>query len=198
MKKFFTLILMALACTMAWATDVTITTANLGVDNGNDAGTVTVEGVTLAFEQGTNERNVPKYYTSGTAIRMYPGNTLTITAPGNIQQIVFNNAATTSRNDNGSGATWNTGAFADGTWTGDAATVVMTNATTKQIRILGLTVTYNSTATGVDDVTAAKTVQSVRYYNLAGQQSAEPFTGVNIVATTYTDGTSTAVKQIVK
>lgn len=51
--------------------------------------------------------------------------------------------------------------------------------------------------TQVSDVTAAKAVQNVRYYNLSGQQSAKPFEGINVVETTYTDG-SKAVTKVVK
>lgn len=52
--------------------------------------------------------------------------------------------------------------------------------------------------TAVTDVTAAKTVQSVTYVNVAGQQAAEPFEGVNIVITRYTDGTQSATKALLK
>ena len=48
--------------------------------------------------------------------------------------------------------------------------------------------------TGVASVNAAKAVKSVNYYNLAGQASAQPFEGVNIVHTTYTDGTTSVAK----
>lgn len=50
--------------------------------------------------------------------------------------------------------------------------------------------------TGVSEVTGAKTVKSVSYFNMMGEQSAEPFSGVNIVVTTYTDGTTHAQKAI--
>ena len=50
--------------------------------------------------------------------------------------------------------------------------------------------------TAVTELDANKTVSSVVYYNLAGQQSAEPVDGVNIVVTTYTDGTRTTAKVI--
>ena len=50
--------------------------------------------------------------------------------------------------------------------------------------------------TGVADVNAAKAVKSVNYYNLAGQASAQPFEGLNIVRTTYTDGTTSVAKVI--
>lgn len=52
--------------------------------------------------------------------------------------------------------------------------------------------------TGVQDVTTAKSVAAVSYVNLAGQQSAEPFEGVNLVVTTYTDGTRSVAKKLVK
>jgi len=47
---------------------------------------------------------------------------------------------------------------------------------------------------GVEHVTIDKQIAGVRYINVAGQESETPFDGVNIVVTTYTDGTTTAVK----
>ena len=54
------------------------------------------------------------------------------------------------------------------------------------------------TVTGVADNVAEKTVESVKYYNLAGVESAEPFSGINIVVTRYTDGTTTSAKKVVR
>ena len=54
----------------------------------------------------------------------------------------------------------------------------------------------NKTPSAVEEVNAGKTVASVNYYNLAGQMSAQPVDGVNIVVTTYTDGTRTTAKVI--
>ena len=51
--------------------------------------------------------------------------------------------------------------------------------------------------TGVEDVDAEKTVAGVTYYNLLGVSSDRPFEGVNVVVTTYTDGTKSS-KKIVK
>lgn len=48
--------------------------------------------------------------------------------------------------------------------------------------------------TGVDRVEASKTVTGVHYVNLAGVQSEQPFAGINIKVTTYSDGSTTAVK----
>ena len=50
--------------------------------------------------------------------------------------------------------------------------------------------------TAVEEISNAKTVANVSYFNLAGQESAQPVDGVNIVVTTYTDGTRTTAKVI--
>ena len=47
----------------------------------------------------------------------------------------------------------------------------------------------------VNEVNAGKTVTGVNYYNLAGQQVAQP-SGLTIQVTTYSDGTTTATKVI--
>lgn len=51
-------------------------------------------------------------------------------------------------------------------------------------------------ATGVNDVNSAKEVKGVSYFNMMGVESAQPFDGVNIMVTTYTDGTSSATKVV--
>ena len=50
--------------------------------------------------------------------------------------------------------------------------------------------------TAVADVNTSKTVKAVKYYNLSGVASNEPFSGINIAVTTYTDGTTSATKLI--
>ena len=47
----------------------------------------------------------------------------------------------------------------------------------------------------VDEMMAGKTISSVRYYNAAGQEMQEA-NGLTIVVTTYTDGTTNAVKVV--
>ena len=54
----------------------------------------------------------------------------------------------------------------------------------------------NSTVTGIEAIDG-KAVASVRYINVAGMSSDKAFDGVNIVVTTYTDGTK-AVTKVVK
>ena len=52
-----------------------------------------------------------------------------------------------------------------------------------------------STAINTVDVTG-KAVKSVKFYNVAGIESATPFQGINIVVTEYTDGTRTTTKML--
>ena len=49
--------------------------------------------------------------------------------------------------------------------------------------------------TSVDEVNAGKTVANVRYFNIAGQEIAQP-EGMTIKVTTYTDGTTSAAKVV--
>ena len=49
--------------------------------------------------------------------------------------------------------------------------------------------------TSVAEINAGKTVANVRYFNVAGQEMAEP-QGMTIKVTTYTDGTTSAVKVV--
>ena len=56
-------------------------------------------------------------------------------------------------------------------------------------------VKYNSSV-AVDEVKAAKAVQSIRYVDLAGRTIAEPTQGVSIAVITYTDGTKKSIKMI--
>lgn len=56
------------------------------------------------------------------------------------------------------------------------------------------TTTVNNTS-GIDEVHDAQ-VLSVRYYNVAGIEASEPFSGINIVVTTYSNGTTSTTKII--
>ena len=58
----------------------------------------------------------------------------------------------------------------------------------------GLIFTIDQT-TGLSELLNGKTVAGVRYYNMAGQEITEA-NGLTIVVTTYTDGTTSAVKVV--
>ncbi len=68
---------------------LTVQASDLGLGNGEAAGTKTLaDGTTLTFDGGGNT-NAPKYYQSGTNIRMYPKNSLTISATKNISSVTL-------------------------------------------------------------------------------------------------------------
>ena len=58
----------------------------------------------------------------------------------------------------------------------------------------GLIFTIDQT-TGLSELLEGKTIAGVRYYNMAGQEMAQP-QGLTIVVTTYTDGTTSAAKVV--
>ena len=59
-----------------------------------------------------------------------------------------------------------------------------------------VTVYAKYATSGVDDVAADKAVKGVKYFDLQGHESAEPFSGFNIEVTQYTDGTSQSRKLV--
>lgn len=90
MKKVLSLLMVALLAMSAWAnTVVTIDFSAQGYDNGQKVTELTVDGVTLTFDKGSNSNNAPAYFNTGDAIRLYGGNTMTVTAEQNIKKIDF-------------------------------------------------------------------------------------------------------------
>lgn len=105
---------------------------------------VTEGDVTIKFDKGTNP-NPPKYYTSGTAIRVYGGNTITVSVPegSSISEISF----TFGSSDGSNAITADTGTFSSPTWTGSANPVIFTiGGTTGHRRITKIAVIYTAGA----------------------------------------------------
>ena len=50
--------------------------------------------------------------------------------------------------------------------------------------------------TAVEDITAERVIKSVKYVNLAGHESMRPWSGVNIIVTTFTDGSTSTQKKV--
>ena len=73
---------------------------------------------------------------------------------------------------------------------GDAKYYVM-EATTERTFDL-----KDGVVTGVAQLTTSGDVQGVTYYNVAGAASSQPWQGVNIVVTRYSDGTTTTAKVV--
>lgn len=123
MKKLFTLFtMMLLFATGAWAEDITIDFSTKGYANAQEIASVEQGGITLTLDKGTN-KNAPKYYNTGSAIRCYGGNTITASVSGkNITQIVF----TFDSGEGTNAITAEPGSFETNTWTGNASSVTFT------------------------------------------------------------------------
>ena len=102
MKKFLSLLFFVAVLAMsAWAdTVVTVDFNAQGWDTGTLVTELTVDGVTLTFDKGTGGTK-PTYYTntSGGALRLYGGNTMTVSGPQNLKKIDFTFASGEGNND---------------------------------------------------------------------------------------------------
>lgn len=95
------------------------------------------DGITLTFDKGTGTK--PQYYVSGTAVRMYASNKLTVSSEKNI---IVGVAITFGSSDGTNEITVDGGTYTDGTWSGKAADVTFTIGGTKgNRRIQKLTIT---------------------------------------------------------
>ena len=122
MKKLFSLLTLALLTMSAWAaTDVTFDFST-GYENGTEVTTVSQGDVTITFDKGTNT-NAPKWFSTGTAVRVYGGNTFTIaSSTDSIRQITF----TFSSGEGSNAITSDSGTYADSKWTGAAKSILFT------------------------------------------------------------------------
>ena len=122
----------------------------MNFENAQEISTLTLsDGTTLTFGAGTN-KNAPKYYNSGTSIRMYPTNTLTATAATG--KTIAGITLTCSANNAEGNVSANPGTVAVSDMTVtisdiNAATTTVTNAHTgtgaaSQLRISKMAITY--------------------------------------------------------
>ena len=139
-----------------------------GYTDKQDMGTVTQNNVTITFAQATSQ-NPPKYYTNGTAVRCYAGNTITVTAE-NITEIEFTFGASDSSNP----ITASPGTFDAGTWSGLANSVVFTiGGSSGNRRIAGIEVTMNgegSTTVTSRYITSCQTATEINNTSAQGEE----------------------------
>ena len=123
--------------------------ADLGFENAADLTTFNVGGLTFSFDDGGNT-NTPKYYTGGSAARIYGSNSMTISAAAPISKIEFTFAGTNYAFKSG-GYEFSNGtyALATKTWTGSAESITIKNTTTSQWRIVSMTITYEGTPANI-------------------------------------------------
>lgn len=107
--------------------------------------TLTGNNYSISFATGTGS-NPPKYYKSGTAARIYGGNTVTITtSTGALSTIVFTcNTDTYASNLKAMSFSSGTATVSGSTvtWTGNASNLTITNSGTTQTRISSIVFNY--------------------------------------------------------
>ncbi len=141
---FSSLILLFTFALAAWAQDETIDLSNQGFTNGQLVEEVSGTGCKVEFARGANDRGVlPRYYDNGTAVRVYFGNTMTVTAneaDAKIVQINLIFGSGDGRNDIQVG---DVGTYAEGVWEGNANSVTFSvGGKNGHRRIKKLEITY--------------------------------------------------------
>ena len=88
---------------------------------------------------------------------------------------------------------------ATGAVTGDILVdgIELVTTTCQTVKLDSFTMAVNNT-TSMKELSTGKTIARIEYFNLAGQQIARPESGVTLVVTTYTDGTRSTAKLILK
>jgi len=133
-----TLVLLSLFLSLGagtiWAENVDFSAQ--GYTNQQEITSYTGTTFSVAFAKGTNS-NASKYFTSGTAIRCYGGNTITLSASsGNLTAFTI----TFGSSDGTNAITADVGTYTNGSWSGTAATVVLTiSGSSGNRRIAGFT-----------------------------------------------------------
>ena len=100
----------------------TINFTEQGYANGKVISTVSGTYCTVTFDKGTGSNN-PTYYTTGTAIRAYGGNTMTIAST---TKTIVKVEITFGSGGNNNAITTNVGTYDNGSWTGSATSVTFT------------------------------------------------------------------------
>ena len=132
MKKFTFMLMMAFMTVAAYAVDATWTAAKQGYGNSEVVESTTLaDGVTAVFAKATGG-SAPAYYSSDESVRMYAGNTLTISSTEPLTKISFVFAK--SKNE-GPAFDASVGEMKidnlAGVWTGNAKEIVLTVPSTK-------------------------------------------------------------------
>lgn len=144
MKKLVFLFSLLMSLTIStvqlWAAaDEVVDFTAQGYTNQQVVSTYAGTNFVIGFDKGTNS-NAPKYYTSGTAIRAYGGNTLTFHSE---TKIIAKIELTFGSSDGSNAITSDVGTYSNGTWTGNAATIVFTiGGSSGNRRISGAQVTF--------------------------------------------------------
>ena len=119
-----------------------IVASELGYANNTAVVSLPFGDVVAIFDGGTNSSNPPKYYTTGSAIRAYGGNTITFT--GAVGVTITGIKLTFATGEGTNAITADCGAFSIDTWTGASNEVKLTiGGTSGHRRIATIEVTYS-------------------------------------------------------
>lgn len=159
-----------------------------GYENGQALETVTIDGITFTFDKGANANNGPKYYTTGTAVRLYGGNTMTVSAGG---KTIVSIELAFSSGEGTNAITTDVPTYAEPLWTGEAGSVTFTvGGTSGHRRIKGVTVKFKDDGT----TPPVATLESIA---VSGQKTeftvGDTFVFDGKVTATYSDGSTKTV-----
>ncbi|MBP3252480.1 MAG: hypothetical protein J6M25_07570 [Prevotella sp.] len=138
--------LVLLLCAFAWGGSMTVKAQNSetvtfsekGYENGALVEVVAAENFTLTFDKGTNS-NAPRYYNTGAAVRLYGGNTMTVSSENTITGVTI----TFGSGDGSNEITADCGTYENDSWTGESSEVVFTaGGTSGHRRLASVTVTF--------------------------------------------------------
>lgn len=155
LRKYLSLVMVlcvAFVCLFGVSVKAASTVIDLtgqGYANAQEVTSVTSGDITLTFSKGTGS-TTPKYYTSGTSVRLYAKGTLTVSAGG---QIIEKIKLTFGSSDKTNAITANVGTFTTDTWTGSASSVVLTVGGTKdhrRIKTVEVTVASSNPSISLD------------------------------------------------
>lgn len=119
---------------------IELTATAQGYTNAQEVTSVSSDNVTINFNKGTNS-NTPKYYNTGTAVRVYGGGYFVVESDKTIVKIVL----TFGSSDGSNTLTTDVGAFVTPVWTGSASSVKFTvGGTSGHRRIQSVAVTYQA------------------------------------------------------
>ncbi len=165
-----------------WGADETITFSGT---NGVAMETITQGDLTITWDKGSNS-NAPKWYNTGSAVRCYGGNSITVTSSGsNIAEITV----TFGSSDGSNEITTDVGTWTSPTWTGDASSVKFTiGGTSGNRRIQKLEVTYTAAASDAPSFTSDNVdIDYDATYGSIAYTVNNPVTGGSVSASTTAD-----------
>lgn len=144
MKKFFSLVAAVLFAGSMFAATESVDFTDQGYTNQQAVASYEGTAFSVTFDKGSNS-NAPKYFTNGTALRCYGGNTITVSSNSadDLLKVTF----TFGSGDGANAITSDVGDYENGVWTGAAKTVVFTiGGTSGHRRLAGLEVETGSSS----------------------------------------------------